>query len=176
MRYVALLRGIGPLHPNMRNARFVEVFEELGFTNVATIATTGNLVFDSPSRSVRSLESRIEAAWPERLDFHSTTIVRTAREVHDLIGSDPFAGRADDAASRFQVTFLKRPSAGVAPPTPSTDRGWEIVSADDRQVCWTIDTTRSRTPDGMRAMERAYGLDITTRAWRTVLNIAKKLG
>ena len=31
-------------------------------------------------------------------------------------------------------------------------------------------------PLHMRAMERAYGLDITTRTWRTVLNIAKKLG
>lgn len=177
MRYVALLRGIGPLHPNMRNARFVEVFEELGCSNVATIATTGNVVFDSPRRSAPALETLIEEAWPQRLDFRSTTIVRTRAEVLDLVAADPFHGRTDDPASRFQVTFLKQPPrAGVAVPEPSDAGGWEVVAADDRQVCWTIDTTRSRTPDGMRSMERTFGLHITTRTWRTVLNIAKKLG
>lgn len=177
MRYVALLRGIGPLHPNMRNARFVEVFDELGLDVVGTVATTGNVVFDSVSRSSRSLEARIEEAWPHRLDFRSTTIVRTRAEVLDLIEADPFRGRADDAGSRFQVTFLKHPPAAGAPvPAPPDAGGWEVAAAHDRHICWTIDTTRSRTPDGMRSMERAYGLDITTRTWRTVLNVAKKLG
>lgn len=177
MRYVALLRGIGPINPNMRNARFTEVLTDLGYDVIGTVAGTGNVVFDATSRAVRSLESTIEGAWPERLGFRSITILRTRAQVLDLMESDPFAGLDDDAASRFQVTFLRRPPAnGQELPRPAADSGWEIVRADDRHVCWTIDTTRSRTPDGMRALERAFGEAITTRTWRTVAGIAKKLG
>ncbi|QGG96586.1 DUF1697 domain-containing protein [Actinomarinicola tropica] len=159
----------------MRNARFTEVLTDLGLDVVGTVAGTGNVVFDSASRALRSLEQRIEDAWPERLGFRSITILRTRAQIMDLLEADPFAG-LDDAASRFQVTFLRRPPArGQVLPEPVADSGWQIVSADDRHVCWTIDTTRSTTPDGMRALERAFGEAITTRTWRTVAGIAKKL-
>ncbi|MGH2757636.1 MAG: DUF1697 domain-containing protein [Actinomycetota bacterium] len=52
-RFVALLRGIGPLNPNMRNEKLREVFVGLGFENVRTVITTGNVLFDSPSSAIR---------------------------------------------------------------------------------------------------------------------------
>lgn len=177
VRYVALLRGIGPTDPNMRNDRFVEVLLALGFDVVGTVAATGNVVFDAAERGARSLEERIEAAWPERLGFRSTTILRTRAQVRDLVEADPFHGLEDVGESRFQVTFLKRrPAKGVTPPDPPADAGWRIVAVDDRHVCWTIDTTRSRTPDAMRALERSYGDEITIRTWRTISGIVRTLG
>ncbi|MBA3630747.1 MAG: DUF1697 domain-containing protein [Actinobacteria bacterium] len=40
--YVALLRGIGPSNPNMRNDRLRAVFEDLGFSNVRAVISSGN--------------------------------------------------------------------------------------------------------------------------------------
>ena len=174
---MALLRGIGPMNPNMRNERFVEVLTGLGLDVVGTVAGTGNVVFDATERGARKLEARIEAAWPERLGFRSTTILRTRTQVLDLVEAEPFGGLDDVAASRFQVTFLKRrPKKGNTPPDPPPDAGWRIVAVDDHHVCWTIDTTRSRTPDAMRALERSYGDETTTRTWRTVAGIVRTLG
>ena len=47
MRYVALLRGIGPANPNMRNEKLRGVLEELGLANVASVISSGNLLFDT---------------------------------------------------------------------------------------------------------------------------------
>ena len=76
-RYVALLRGIGPLNPAMRNVNLRGVVEGLGYTEVRTVISSGNVVFDGRAGRTASLEAKLEAAWPEQLGFTSTTIVRT---------------------------------------------------------------------------------------------------
>ena len=48
MRYVALLRGIGPSNPNMRNERLRELFQKLGFQNVQTVISSGNVLLVVP--------------------------------------------------------------------------------------------------------------------------------
>lgn len=42
IKYVALLRGIAPTNPNMRNDKLREVFEKPGFKNVQTVISSGN--------------------------------------------------------------------------------------------------------------------------------------
>lgn len=85
MRYVAFLRGIMPMNPNMRGEKLREVFESLGFTKVATVIASGNVIFDSPSKSVTALEKKIESALPEKLGFTSTTIIRSQEEIEKLM-------------------------------------------------------------------------------------------
>ena len=90
MRYVALLRGIGPINPNMRNVKLRGVLEEMGFDNVGSVITTGNLIFDAATDDLAGLEAQIEAAWPEQLGFNSTTILRSRDEFHEMVESRPF--------------------------------------------------------------------------------------
>ncbi len=52
VRYVALLRGMGPANPNMRGEKLRKVFEGLGFENVRTVLASGNVLFESRSRSL----------------------------------------------------------------------------------------------------------------------------
>ncbi len=56
----------------MRNDKLRGVFQELGFANVQTVITSGNVVFETDSHDVRALEARIEEAWPAQLGFRST--------------------------------------------------------------------------------------------------------
>ncbi|MDE2172817.1 MAG: DUF1697 domain-containing protein, partial [Patescibacteria group bacterium] len=90
MRYITLLRGIGPTNPNMKSARLKAVFEGLGFRNVRTVIASGNVIFESPARDILRLERRIEKALPEKLGFNSTAIIRTEREFRALAKRDPF--------------------------------------------------------------------------------------
>jgi hypothetical protein len=69
--YVALLRGIAPTNPNMRNDRLRGVFAELGFSNVRTVISSGNVLFETDSSAVRALETKVErrrcpSAWDSR--------------------------------------------------------------------------------------------------------------
>ena len=176
MRHVALLRGIGPMNPNMRNEKLRGVFENLGFRNVQTVISSGNVVFETDSRDVRALETRLEEAWPEQLGFRSTTIIRTRKQIQDLIARNPFGGRTDTPATSLQVTFLKH-EADVNLDIPyTTDTGdYTIVAYDDRVICSVVDLTGSRRPDLMRSLEKMLGNEITTRTWKTVHRILRKL-
>jgi uncharacterized protein (DUF1697 family) len=60
MKYTALLRGIGPSNPNMRNEKLREVFQKLGFQNVQTVISSGNVLFESPARGVRALKPQLK--------------------------------------------------------------------------------------------------------------------
>lgn len=152
--YVALLRGIMPMNPNMKGERLRETFESLGFKNVRTVIASGNVVFESNTKDMRTLEAEIEKALPQQLGFTSTTIVRSKEELERLVAKDPFKGIEDKKPNYLIVTFFK-------------DRKEEL--------CTVIDIWTGKTPDFMRDIEKNHGKEITTRTWKTVHRILKKM-
>jgi len=65
----------------MRNEKLRGVFENLGFTNVQTVMSSGNVLFDANSKDMKALEAIIEKALPAQLGFTSTTIIRSRDEL-----------------------------------------------------------------------------------------------
>lgn len=78
-RYVALLRAI----TNVGMKSFREKLEELGFTDVESYGTSGNLLFNAQGRDVTSLEHRITAR------FDTPAIVRTDSQLSRILAQDP---------------------------------------------------------------------------------------
>ena len=153
MKYVAFLRGISPLNPNMRNDKLRGLFEDLGFKNIQTIISSGNVIFEDDSKSSKALEEKIEKALSQKLGFTSITIIRSDTQLKRLIESDPFGGEKDTPTSRLNVTFLKK--------------GGEVFSI--------INFPQTKTPDVMLKLEKEHGKEITTRTWNTVGKIVNKL-
>src|SRR6185503_13245914 len=134
--YVALLRGIMPMNPNMKGEKLKEVFESLGCKNVMTVIASGNVVFDSPYKTISALEVKIEKALPAQLGFKSTTIIRSCSELERLVKRNPFKGIKDERPNYLVVTFFK-------------DRR--------KELCTVLNLTDKRTPDFMRSLEKAHG-------------------
>ena len=175
--YVALLRGIGPLNPNMRNEKLRGVFEELGFENVRTVITTGNVLFDSPSRAIRGFETQVEETLPKRLGFSSTTIIRSRKELQDLVDGDRLKRLVRTYEKDLDLTFFKRKARvkSLLPYRPD-DRDYSILALDDRTVCSVTDRRAgTKPPDYMRWIEKHFGKDVTTRTYGTVERILKRL-
>src|ERR1700694_4952258 len=97
--YAALLRGIMPTNPNMRNEKLRSVFEGLGFSNVHTIISSGNVIFESRSKDVSSLEIKIEKALLKQLGIKSPAYIRSKQELEHLIKKDPFKGAGHNPRS-----------------------------------------------------------------------------
>lgn len=172
--YVALLRGIAPTNPNMRNDKLRSVFENLGFINVKTVISSGNVVFESPSRSAKNLEETIENALPQQLGFSSTTIIRSKRQLRLLVDKNPFAGMEHSQKSSLNVTFLKKKTRpNIKFPYKVDGRDYTILGMYSGAICSVIDLTSSKTPDLMVWLERRFGKEITTRTWKTVERILK---
>ena len=168
--HVALLRGIAPANPKMRNAALRQVFEQAGLDQVRTVISSGNVIFDSSGHDRRALEAHIEQALERHLGAPCSTIVRSRRQMVLLAGLDVFDGYDDGPSQRCNVTFLKRPLPSGAVRL-GDEPGARVVAVRSRAVFTVIDTTSGATPSLMRELERAYGREITTRTWRTVHRI-----
>jgi uncharacterized protein (DUF1697 family) len=174
--YVALLRGIGPGNPNMRNEKLRGVFENLGFGNVRTVISSGNVLFDSSSSAVRALETQIEEAISDQLGFTSTTIIRSRKQIQALVDRDPFGAVEHTNKTHLNVTFLKRkPKKAWRFPYRPKDRDYTVLDIYDRDICSVIDLTSARTPDLMAWLEKEFGKEITTRTFNSVGRILRKL-
>lgn len=173
--YVALLRGIGPTNPNMRNAKLREVFESLGFSDVRSVISSGNIIFTTPKADVVQLQTKIEQALSEKLGLKNSVILRSQDQLQKLVDDDTFAQLAHAPKTYLTVTFLKDvpPKGPMATPETSS-----VIKKIDRKagVIFAItDTTASKTPDFMAWLERQFGKEITTRTFKTVERILKKM-
>ncbi len=156
--YVALLRGIGPTNPNMHPKKLCEAFTKMGFKNVASVISSGNVVFDSSSKNTAALEQKIEKALPELLGFKSTTIIRSQEELERLIKRKPFKNKTHSTRSYLLVSFLK-------------DRRLVRGGA----ICTEVNLEETKTPDVMGKIEKKYDKAVTSRTWKTVERIVKKM-
>ncbi len=75
---------------NCKMADLRAAFEAAGFTDVRTVLTSGNVVFDARSTSEGALEQKAEAAMHERMGKAFLTIVRPIEELRGLLATDPY--------------------------------------------------------------------------------------
>lgn len=170
MKYVALLRGIGPSNPNMHGAKLKEATEAAGFKNVQTLLASGNVIFESGSKDQAAIEAKLEKTWPAMLGFNSMTIVRGQGQLQALVETDPYEGSVHSNHQTYLlVTFFKS-----APETPPKDNYYGVSGVN--ALCNTIDNSNLATPEFMAKLDKQFGKDqITSRTWLTVQRILKKM-
>ncbi|MDX2776498.1 DUF1697 domain-containing protein [Streptomyces caniscabiei] len=169
-KYVALLRGIAPTNPNMRNDKLRAVFESIGFTDVTSVISSGNILFETSMRNRVVIEQKIQQALYDTLDIEGITIIRSREDLQQLIDKDPFKGRRHDEASYLTVTFLKdKPKEPIVFPEK-----YPVIRVYDREVCAVSNQTR-KDPNPALWLEKVYGKTITTRTWNTTLRLYAKL-
>jgi uncharacterized protein (DUF1697 family) len=148
-----------------------QAFEAAGFTEVKTVLSSGNVVFDARRASDSALQKRAETAMREKLGQAFLTIVRPVEMLQEMLASDPYrAFRLEPSAKRI-VTFLRNePTARVTLPIELDGarllalRGKELFSA------------YLPSPKGavfMTLIERTFGKELTTRTWDTVRKVAQ---
>lgn len=176
MKYVALLRGIGPGNPNMRNDKLRGVLEDLGFNNVQSVISSGNVLFESSQNDIAKMESIIEAAWPKKLGFNSMTIVRSQQQLQQIVDAKPFKNLAHGPSSYLMATFLKQPTKlPFKVPYQPENKPYKVLAAMDSVVFTTTDNSIIQTTDLMTWLEKQFGKQITSRTWLTVNRILKKM-
>ncbi|MDB5163397.1 MAG: hypothetical protein JWS12_14 [Candidatus Saccharibacteria bacterium] len=176
IKYVALLRGIGPHNPNMKGEKLRGVFEGLGFAKVQSVITSGNILFESNDTNVPALEARIEKALPTKLGFTSTTVIRSQAELAKLVTKDPYRGQDHTQKTYLLVTFFKyAPDIKLMLPYQPPNKPYTLQGRIDQAIYGTVDLTSGKTPDYMVWLEKQFGQSITSRTWLTIHRILKKM-
>ena len=163
-RYVAFLRGVSPLNAEMTTLK--RAFEAAGFSEVRTLLSSGNVVFNARASSLDALQRRAEKAMHSELGSSFNAIVRSTQYLRELIASDPFADFRLSPDAKRVVTFLRNP-AGPSVTLPIERDGATILKLAGAEV-FTAYTLSAKGPVFMSLLERTFGKNMTTRTLATV--------
>jgi len=171
-RYAAFLRGVMPTNAKMPDLR--RAFEAAGFTEVRTLLSSGNVVFDARPASDAALQRKAEAAMTATLGRAFLTIVRSLDALREIVDADPYTAFQLPAAAKRIVTFLRDPPRGK-PPLPVEVDGARILCLRGSEV-FTAYVPGARGPVFMALIEKMLGDALTTRTWNTVKKVIAPAG
>lgn len=166
--YVALLRAInlGPTR-KVAMADLVRCFGEAGCDNVKTYIQSGNVVFDSRSRSSKKLASDLERQVKDATGLDVPVILRTAAEMASVVERNPFPGVEP---TKLLVGFMAGdPPADAAVPVERATSAKEEFVISGREIYLHLPdgAGRSKVPPALERIKTP----VTARNWRTVTKL-----
>ena len=172
--YIALFRSINLGGYNkVKMVDLRELISELGFANPRTVLASGNLVFDSDTRSISRLEHLLKEAIEDRLGLKTELFVRTAKEWAAVLADNPFPDEAKSHPAHLVVMFLKgAPDRKKMTALESAVVGREVIHAKGRQLYIEYPDGIGRSRLTYSLIERKLSTNGTTRSWNTVLKVA----
>jgi uncharacterized protein (DUF1697 family) len=141
-------------------------FERLGFKDVRTVLSSGNVVFTGAAKSETSLAKTLEEGMAKHLPRSFPAIVRKVDHLLALLKADPYSGFRISPKAKRVVTFLSEPHHGALSLPLELD-GAQILSVKGTEV-FTAYVPSERGPVFMALIEKTFGKNVTTRTWDTV--------
>ncbi len=171
MRYVGLLRAVNVGKRQVPMARLRALVEELGFTAVATLMASGNVVFSTDRSDVAALEEELAAAIEAEFGFPVPVLVRSADDLDRVIADNPFPEALEVEPKFLHVAFASE----AVPVDAYRDIDRSVFEPDDLAVgthevyIWYADGAgRSKLAVDVPATK---GIAFTARNWNTVLKL-----
>ncbi|HMB52276.1 MAG TPA: DUF1697 domain-containing protein [Thermoanaerobaculia bacterium] len=173
--HAAFLRGMNLGNRRITNDELCACFEAMGFTDVAAFLASGNVVFSTDEGDAEALAEKIEKGLEEALGYAVPTYLRSADEVREIAGREPF-GDDELAASdgKPQVALL-----AAAPGDAARDAALAHASDADRlaihgrELHWLPAGRLTDSELDLKAVEKAVG-GWTMRTVNTLRRLAKK--
>jgi uncharacterized protein (DUF1697 family) len=175
-KYVAFLRAINVGGHTVKMDHLRNLFTGLGFADVETFIASGNVIFNSTSKSSRALEKKIENCLLEALGYEVATFIRSRSELADIAQYKPFSDSELSAPGHsLYIGFM----AGE----PGIKAKEELLSlrtrVDDfhlkgREVYWLCRREFSESEISGALLGKVLGMPATLRNSTTVKKIAAK--
>jgi uncharacterized protein (DUF1697 family) len=175
-RYIALLRAI-----NAGKGRTVkmkplrQLFESLDFSNVATFAASGNIVFETRAKSVKLLQRKIEKGLREVLGFRVAALIRTDAELARIAAYKPFSESKIDAAEEFNIIFLQdKLDRKLTRELRALRTVTDEFRVHGREIFWLRRRKKGGSSFSTVPLEKTLGKPFTIRSAKTVKKLVAK--
>jgi uncharacterized protein (DUF1697 family) len=175
-KYVAFLRAINVGGHTVKMDHLRRLFEGLGFFNVETFIASGNVIFDSTSKSTEILERKIEYHLRQALGYEVATFIRSPSELAAIADHRPFPD--EDLRAEGNVLYI-----AFLADEPGEEAKQKVRSlttqVDEFQVCgrelyWLCRKKISESEVSGAVLAKALGVKTTVRNSTTVKKIAAK--
>jgi uncharacterized protein (DUF1697 family) len=176
-RYVALLRGINVGGNNLIKMTALKAcFEKQGFDDVATFIASGNVLFTASEAGAAKLAAAIEAALAATFKYQASVVLRSQKEMRDVVARAPSGFGKQPDKYRYDVIFLKAPLTAAAaikdvPVNPDVDsaRAGSGVLYFSRLIA---KASKSRLS---KIVTRPIYKNLTIRNWNTTSKLSRML-
>jgi uncharacterized protein (DUF1697 family) len=175
-KYIAFLRAVNVGGHIVKMDHLRQLFEALGFSNVETFIASGNVIFDSTSKSTKTLERKIESLLRETFGYQVATFIRSTSELANIAEYKPFADSELNAdGNTLYIAFTAD--------EPSTESKRKLLTftteVDDfqvfgREVYWLSRKKISESKFSGAQLERTLGMPASLRNANTVKRLATK--
>ena len=172
MTYICLLRGVNVGgRAKVPMADFRDLLGGVGATRVRTYVNSGNAVFEHDLPRPEEIASRVADALRERLGVEVGVVVLTAQDLADVARQQPFPHGTAEQIAMLHVGFLFAvPEAGMPASVPApANVGRDEFVLGEAAVYVRCPDGFGRTKLNGTFFERALGVPVTFRNWRTVL-------
>lgn len=175
-QYVAFLRAINVGGHNVKMDALCTLFEELGHGEVESFIASGNILFQSSSKSRKSLEDKIEKHLEAALGYEVATFIRTASEISEIASHPPISACDAEKAGALNVALLKSPLSDTASKTlQSLESTIDRLISHQSEVYWLCQVKQSESKFSNALFERKLKVPATFRSLSTMQRLAKKL-
>lgn len=174
-QYAALLRGINVGGKNL--IKMVELkacFEAQGFKNVSTYIQSGNVIFSADKSARTRLTSQVEEALSKTFNYKSRVVVRSYKEMIDIVAQAPKGFGSDPATYRYDVVFLKEPlTTAKAMNSVTTKEGVDQAFAGKGVLYFSRLIRRATQSHLTRIITMPVYQSMTIRNWNTATKLLK---
>jgi uncharacterized protein (DUF1697 family) len=175
MKYVAFLRAINVGGHIVKMDQLRSLFESMGFANVETFIASGNVIFDSKTKSTAALEQKIETQLQAALGYEVKTFLRTLNEIADVTRDESFKSELETSGNILYIGFMSTTPEGAAIKKLATlvDEVNDF-RLHEREVYWLRRTKVGESQYSGGIIEKTLKTPVTFRNSTTVKKILAK--
>ncbi len=145
------------------------MFEEIGFKNVKTYIQSGNVVFDADEPESLVLSQSIKKYIKSEFGHDVPVIIRTPKQLKNLIENNPFDGEDEDPFKLYVLFFLESPSKEKQQELKNLSSNIEKFEFIDGDLFSLINKkTDQKINFSNSFIEKIIGIPGTNRNWKTV--------
>jgi uncharacterized protein (DUF1697 family) len=175
-RWAAFLRGMNLGTRRVKNPELAAIVAGEGFTDVAVLRASGNVIFDAPAGArAAELTGRLETALARDLGYPVVVFVRSAAQVRAIAAHEPFpAGAVAASNGKLQVSLLARkPSAPTRKAVLAMATEQDPLDVNGSELYWLPSGGLLESHLDLNAIDKLLGAS-TRRTMGTIQLIAAK--
>jgi len=171
-KYVAFLRAINVGGRTVKMDQLRQLFEELGLAGVQTFIASGNVIFETTSKSPAASEKKIKEHLKNSLSYEVDTFLRTIDEVVEIEKHSPF--QADKKDKDVFVAFLhEKPNTAAESALMAVRNKLNDFAVIDTEIYWL----RINKDDSIflkNSLEKIIKMSTTVRGLPTITKLVAK--
>jgi len=175
-KQTAFLKAINVGGHTVKMDHLKKLFEKMGFENVETFIASGNVVFETKSKTVDPIKKKIETELEKSLGYKVATFIRSTKELKEIAEHKPFSEiELDNKQNYLYIGFLDN--------QPDKESLKKVLVLSDEanefhfnktELYWLCRKNFSDSGITGKTLEKALGMETTVRNSTTIKKMADK--